>query len=98
MSGRQTVEDIRDEILSAAAAVRSAALLEHDEWRVGIADRIEGMFTEVAEAADLRERAADCLRLFGGMGSFADAGTENMADAVAKLRIPLVHARTCGNG
>ena len=98
MSGRQTVEDIRNDILAAAAAVRSAALLEHDEWRVGIADRIEGMFTEVAEAADLRERAADCLRLFGGMGSFADAGTENMADAVAKLRIPLVHARTCGNG
>lgn len=56
------------------------------------------MFTGVAEAADLRDRAADCLRLYGGMGSFADLGTETMADAVAvaKLRIPLVRARTCG--
>ena len=96
MSAHQTVEDIRGDILSSAAAVRSAALLEHDEWRLGIAARIENMFTGVAEAADLRDRAADCLRLYGGMGSFADVGTETMADAVAKLRMPLVRARIYG--
>lgn len=93
MSIQQPVEEIRDEILSAAAAVRAAARLENDEWRSGVATRIEELFTGVTEAGDLRERAADCLGLYGGMGSFSDVGTELMSDAVSKLRIPLVRAR-----
>ncbi|MCC3291839.1 DUF6966 domain-containing protein [Arthrobacter sp. zg-Y1110] len=90
----QSVEDVRDEILSAASAVRAAARVDDDEWRSGVANRIEHMFAGITEVSDLRERAADCLRLYGGMGSFADVGTEAMAGAVNKLRVPLVRART----
>ena len=92
----QSVEDVRDEILSAASAVRAVARVDDDEWRRGVADRIGRMFAGISEVSDLRERSADCLRLYGGMGSFADVGTEAMADVVDKLRVPLVHARTFG--
>lgn len=93
----QSVEDIRNDILSAAAAVRAAAKVDDDGWRSSVADRIETMFAGITEETDLRERAADCMRLYGGMGSFADVGTEVMADAVGKLRVPLVRARTFGS-
>jgi hypothetical protein len=84
-SKRRTVEAVKAEILAAIEQVRTVARAEQDEQRKHAADWLGEQFTDVADRSGLREAASNGLRLYGGMGSFADVGTAESAQAVDSL-------------
>jgi hypothetical protein len=82
---RHTVEAVKDEILAAIEQVRAVARSEHDGQRKLAADWLGEQFTDVTDRRGLREAASNGLRLYGGMGSFADVGTAESAEAANRL-------------
>jgi hypothetical protein len=91
---RNTVEVVRDEILAAIEEVRTVARSEHDAQRKQAADWLGEQFTGVTDRGGLREAASNGLRLYGGMGSFADVGTAESAQAVDRLGTALRRGRS----
>jgi len=75
-----------EEIQSAIAQLRSAAIRDHDPRRSQSAERLELQFTSITSSQELRLAARDALRLYaGGMGSFQDAGTSEVDSAITRL-------------
>lgn len=90
----RVVSAVRGEILSAVGGVRSVARSEHDSAREQAAGWLDGLFTGVTTRQELRVAAKQALGLWGGMGSFSDAGSPGSADAVDRLRVALRRARS----
>lgn len=75
-----------EEIQSAIAQLRSAAIRNNDLRRRRSAEQLELRFAGITNSQDLHSAARDALRLYaGGMGSFQDAGTSEVDSAVARL-------------
>jgi hypothetical protein len=91
---RNTVEAVMDEILAALEEVRTVARSEQDAQRKHAADWLGEQFADVTDRRGLREAASNGLRLYGGMGSFADVGTAESAQAVDRLGAALRHGRS----
>lgn len=71
-----SVAESVDEIQSAIAQLRSAAILDDDPLRSESAKRLQLQFAGITTSQELRAAARGALRLYsGGMGSFRDAGT-----------------------
>ncbi len=93
MAGRQkrSVEAVRDEIMAAAAELRSVSLAEQDTHRAKVADWLEEQFIDITDPDVLLEATRTALTLYqGGMGSFQDVGTPASAHVVSQLRSALV--------
>jgi hypothetical protein len=96
-STQRTVEAVRDEIIAAAAELRTVAQSEHDEARARVADCLDEQFAGVTDEHSLHEAAAEGLGLYrGGMGSFQDVGSSASARVVGELYVTLQRGRTLG--
>ena len=81
-----SVADSVDEIRSAIARLRSAAIADEDSRRLQTAEQLELRFAGIVSSLELRAAARDALRLYGGgMGAFQDAGSSATASAIAGL-------------
>ena len=88
------VEKRLREIRQAISNLREAAAMDGDAQRAGVAQSLGELFGQVSTREELREAAAQAMRHYqGGMGSFQDAGTPAMGDAVDGLRRALAKAR-----
>jgi hypothetical protein len=88
---QRDLQAIRDEIIAAAAELRTVARAEQDKQRIEVADWIDQQFIDVADPGVLLEATRSALTLYqGGMGSFQDVGTAASAQAVSRLRSALV--------
>ncbi|GAA3300141.1 hypothetical protein [Glutamicibacter nicotianae] len=90
-----TVEKRLREIRQAISKLREAAAMDGDAQRAGVAQSLDELFGQVSTRKELRAATAQAMRLYrGGMGSFQDAGTPAMGDAVDGLRRALAKARS----
>lgn len=79
-----------DNVRHAVAQLRDACATDGDARRAFTAAWLEGLFTTVTSAKELRQSARQALALYaGGMGSFQDVGSATMAAAVDTLRTTL---------
>ena len=90
----EAVVAVRDEIISAIAEVRAVARSERDDQRKSTADWLDEQFIDVMDGRGLREASANALALYGGAGSFSDAGTAESHQAVNQLAHALRRGRT----
>ena len=83
-----------DDVRRAIAQLRAACAVDGDARRASSADRLDGLFADVADVESLQQSALEALRFYrGGMGPFQDVGTATMAAAVDGLRDTLHSAR-----
>ena len=86
-----SVETIRDEIIAAAAELRTVARTEQDRQRIEVANWLDEQFIGISDPRGLLEATRNALTLYqGGMGSFQDVGTGASSHAVDQLRTALV--------
>ncbi|KTR41415.1 hypothetical protein NS263_04680 [Curtobacterium oceanosedimentum] len=82
------------EVRAAIDEVRRAAELDHDGPRRQAAAWLDDEFAEVRTRPELRAAARRASGLWGGMGSFSDAGSPAGGRAVDRLGRALSRARS----
>jgi len=84
----------REELRGAIAQLRAAALIDRDTSRRSVAWHLARGLDSVTTPQELREFARNSLGYYrGGMGSFQDFGTPEMAEAGERLRRALYRAK-----